>query len=285
VALEFTGNTRFTPRVRSLRAEYPSHDYLRRLPKVYSRDESSFLHRYLSLFDGFLGELDARATARHTLVDPAATPAEALAWLAGFLGLVIDERWPVPVQRAVLAETATLFRFRGTVPGLTRFLELYTGTSIMLVEKFRLRGLGAVGEAGGPESRAILGAGFRVGGALAEENASPLTGAAEDAFETHAHRFSVIIPAVLTAEQLDVVRRILDVHRPAHTLFDLCTVEAGIRVGRGLHIGLTSVIGRSGGFTMLQAGASLLGHGSIVGRPEAGTRLEASRLGSDSRVG
>jgi len=112
-----------------------------------------------------------------------------------------------------------------------------------------------------------------------------LTGSAEDAFTTHAHRFSVIIPAVLTAEQLEVVRHILDVHRPAHTLVDVCTVDAGIRVGRGLHLGLTSVIGRSGGFTPLQTGASLLGRGSIIGRPEAGTRLESSRLGGDSRVG
>lgn len=287
LALELTGNTRFTPRLRSLRAEYPSHDYLRRLPKVFSREEqpASFLRRYLALFDGFLGELDARATARHALLDPAATPAEALAWLAGFVGLGLDERWPVPVQRAILEQAAWLFRFRGTVPGLMRFLELYTGTRVILIEKFRLRGLGALGEPGGPESRAVLGAGFRVGGAVGQENATPLTGTVEDAFETHAHRFSVIIPAVLPTEQLDVVRHILDVHRPAHTLFDVCTVDAGIRVGRGLHVGLTSLIGRSGGFTMLQTGSSLLGRGSIVGRPDAGTRLESSRLGSDSRVG
>lgn len=287
VALELTGNTRVTPRLRSLRAEYPSHDYLRRLPKVYSREEqpAAFLRRYLALFDGFLGELDGRATARQVLLDPAAVPAEALAWLAGFVGLVLDERWPVPVQRAILAQAAWLFRFRGTVPGLTRFLELYTGVGVILIEKFRLRGLGTIGESGGPESRAILGAGFRVGGALAQENLTPLTGTVEDAFATHAHRFSVIIPAVLTTEQLEVVRHILEVHRPAHTLVDVCTVDAGIRVGRGLHLGLTSVIGRSGGFTPLQTGASLLGRGSIIGPPEAGTRLESSRLGSDSRVG
>lgn len=287
IALELTGNTRFTPRVRSLRAEYPSHDYLRRLPKVFSREEQAaeFLRRYLALFDGFLGELDGRATARHVLLDAAATPAEALAWLAGFVGLILDERWPVPVQRAILAQAAWLFRFRGTVPGLRRFLDLYVGNNVILIEKFRLRGLGAIGEPGGPESRAVLGAGFRVGGALAEENFTPLSGAVEDAFDTHAHRFSVVIRAVLTTEQLAVVRRILDVHRPAHTIVEVCTVDTGIRVGRALHVGLTAVIGRSGGFTMLQTGASFLGRGSIVGRPAVGTRLESSRLGRDSEVG
>jgi phage tail-like protein len=315
VALELTGNTRFTPRLRSLRAEYPAHDYLRRLPKIFSREEqllsllslqepsqerlqqlptkvfsqdeqiSSFLHRYLAIFDGFMSELDGPATARHALLDPAATPAEVLAWLSGFVGLVLDERWPVSVQRAIIAEAAWLFRFRGTVPGLTRFLVLYTGARVFLIEKFRLRGIGTIGEGEGPESRSILGAGFRVGGAIAQQDFNPISGSVEDAFETHAHRFSVIISAVLSAEQLDVVRRILDVHRPAHTLVDICTVDAGIRVGQRLHVGLTSIIGRAGGFSTLQTGSSFLGRGSIIGRPDAGTRLESSRLGKDSRVG
>ena len=266
----------------------PSQERLQQpLTKLFSQNEQppSFLHRYLAIFDGFLGELDGPATARHALLDPAAAPAEVLAWLAGFVGLVLDERWPVSVQRAILAQTAWLFRFRGTVPGLTRFLELYTGARVFLIENFRLRGLGTIGEPGGPESRAILGAGFRVGGAIAEQEFTPLSGSVEDAFDTHAHRFSVIIPAVLTSEQLDVVRRILDVHRPAHTLVDICTVDAGIRVGRRLHVGLTSIIGRSGRFSTLQTGSSLLGRGSIIGRPDAGTHLESSRAGKDSRVG
>jgi hypothetical protein len=61
--------------------------------------------------------------------------------------------------------------------------------------------------------------------------------------DSHAHRFSVLIPASLTEEQLDVVRRILEVHRPAHTIFDVCTVGAGMRVGRGLHVGISSMVG------------------------------------------
>jgi phage tail-like protein len=286
VFLKLTGNSRFTPRVRSLRAEYPAHDYLRRLPKIFSRQEqaASFLLRYLAVFDGFLGELDARATARHALLVPDGAPAGVLPWLAGFLGLTLDERWPVETQRAVIREAAWLFRFRGTVQGLQRFLELYTGAPVILIENFRLRGLGTLGE-GGMESRSILGGGFRVGGAVGDEGTKPLAGSVEDAFETHAHRFKVMIQAALTSEQLDVVHRILDVHRPAHTLVEVCTVDSGMRVGRGLHLGLTSAIGRSGGFLPLQTGASRLGRDGVIGRPEAGVRLEGSLLGEDSRVG
>ena len=257
------------PRVRSLRAEYPSHDLLRRLPKTFSRDElaAGFLRRYLALFDGALGELDAKSTLRHPLIDPLAAPLRILPWLASFVGLVVDERWPENSKRQILKEAIWLFRFRGTIPGLKRFLQLYTGTKIIIIEKYRLRGLGSIGEAGGLESRSILGAGFRVGGAIGETDQLELTGTQEDAFDTHAHRFSVIIPASLSAEQLSVVQQILDVHRPAHTLVDVCTVGAGMRVGRGLHVELTSIVGRTGGFSALQLGGSPLGRGSIVGQP------------------
>lgn len=298
VRLELTGNTRATPRVRALRAEYPTHDYLRRLPKTFSRDEqvASFLGRYLATFEGILGELEAKADARAALLDPRSAPAEILPWLASFLGLTLDERMaraPRPggqtedVRRVLITAATWLFRFRGTIPGLQRFLEIYLGIEPILIEKFRARGLGGalLGESAGLTSSSILGAGFRVGGAIGEDETQVLTGSIEDAFETHAHRFAVIIPASLTAEQHDVVQQILDLHRPAHTLVEVCTVEAGMRVGQGLHVALTSIIGRSGGFTQLQLGNALLGRGAVLGRPEAGTVIGGSRLGGDSRVG
>jgi phage tail-like protein len=289
VTLELHGNSRSTPRLRALRAEYPTHDYLRRLPKTFSRDEqmASFLQRYLAMFAGFLQDLEGKADARRILIDPGSAPAEILPWLAGFLGLVVDERWSVPTRRALLAEVTWLFRFRGTIPGLTRFLEIYTGAKVIIIEKFRTRGLGGTlgGDPAGLTSNSVLGAGFRVGGAVGESATDTLVGNVDDAFATHAHRFSVIIPAVLSTEQIDVVNHILELHRPAHTLVEVCTVGAGMRVGRGLHVELTSVIGRTGGFSSLQLGGSLLGREAIVGRPEPGTRLGGSRLGGDSRVG
>lgn len=290
VTLELTGNTRFTPRFRQLRAEYPTHDYLRRIPKTFSRDEraASFLRRYLAIFEGTLGEMEARSDARRALLDPRGAPAEMLPWLAGFLGLMLDERWPTATRRRVIEEAAWLFRFRGTVRGLARFLEIYTGTRVILIEKYRVRGLGGgiLGEMdAGLISSSVLGAGLRVGGAIGEPGATPLEGTLEDAFKTHAHRFSVVIPASLSAEQIEVVRHILELHRPAHTLFEVCTVDAGMRVGRGLHVELTSIVGRTSGFTPLQLGGALLGRGSLLGRPQAGTSIGKSSIGEDTRVG
>jgi len=290
VTLELRGNTRSSPRIKCLRVEHPGHDLLRRLPRTYARDAAaaSFMNRYLSMFDGTLGEMDGRAADREVLVNPCAAPEEVLPWLASFLGLVLDLRWPPGARRTLIREITWLFRFRGTVPGLKRFLELYLGFAVVIIERFRLIGMGGAllsNEDAPATSRAILGAGFRVGGAVGTLQEDTLTGTLESAFQLEAHRFVVVIPAVLSDEQVDVVTHILNVHRPAHTAFDICSVGAGMRVGRGLHVGLSSVIGRTGAFSTLQLGASRLGRGTIVGRPEPGTNVGNSRLGGDSLVG
>ncbi|MCC6234190.1 MAG: hypothetical protein IT580_16220 [Verrucomicrobiales bacterium] len=290
VTLRLLGNSRVTPRFRALRAEYPSHDLLRRLPRTFSRDATAaeFTRRFLALFDGSLTELDGEASRRHALIDPQATPAEALPWLAGFLGLVLDTRWPVAARRQLIKEATWLFRFRGTVPGLQRFLEICLGRSVVIIEKYRARGLGGalVGESSAWQANSVLGAGFRVGGAMGVETPSLASGSvAGDAFATHAHRFTVIIPLALDPERMAAVQHLLEVHRPAHTLVDVCTVAAGMRVGHGLHLELTSLIGRTSGFRALQIENALLGTDAILGRPAPGTRPDESRLQRDSRAG
>ncbi|EAR22005.1 phage tail protein [Nitrococcus mobilis] len=291
VMLDLSGNTRSTPRVRSLRAEYPSHDLLRRLPRLYSRDPpaAEFLRRYLAIFEGAWQDLESRAFARRALLDPHSAPPELLPWLAGFVGLVLDERWPVERSRVLIEEAIWLFRFRGTVPGLKRFLALYLGRDVILIEHFRVRGLGGavVGGDSPLAANAILGAGFRVGGALGEPGQVAVLdqGRPADGFAVHAHRFSVVIPLTLTSEQREVVEHILILHRPAHTRYDICTVDAGMRVGVGLYTGLTSLVGRSAGFDQLRLGSSSLGRHAVVGRPAPGTRVGSGRLGGDTRVG
>jgi phage tail-like protein len=289
IVLDLAGNTRATPRVRAVRVERPRHDLLARLPRTLSREAEAerFLARYLSPLSGLLGELDARAWLREALFDPHSAPEEALAWLAEMVGLALDERWSVPVRRRVVAEVMPLFRVRGTVGGLKRFLQIVTGVEPIIIEKFRLRGGAVIGEPVARSSRAIVGGGLRVGGKVGDATAVRLPGATPDAdaFDTHAHRFTVMLPARLSEEAIAVAAHVLDVHRPAHTLYDLCTVASGMRVGRGLHLGLTAVVGRSSAWQPLLVGSTPVGRGTIVGRPEAGMRPASSRLGVDTRVG
>lgn len=289
VVLELSGNTRHTPLVRTLRAHHPGHDLLARLPRVFSRDPdaASFLRRYLSMIDGFLSEVEGASAERHALLDPEAAPEEALPWLASFLGLVLDDRWPEEVRRRAVDEAPWLFRNRGTVRGLRRFVEIYTGEPVVVVEHFRLRSMGGelVGESSPAFSRSVVGAGLRVGGEVGSEEPEPLAGTTADAFRTHAHRFTVLVGRSLDPEEEDVVNRILEVHRPAHTSVELCTADQGMRVGRGLHVGLTSFVGPTAGFGTLRLGSSTLGGSDVMGRPGPGTRVGEARIGHDSEVG
>jgi phage tail-like protein len=286
VEIEMTGTGRRTPKLRALRAERPGHDLLDRLPRSFSREGAvaGFLRRYLATLEGDLNDLSARAEERHALLDARTAPEELLPWLASFLGLVLDERWPPAARRTLVAEATRLFARRGTVGGLTRLLSIYLGVAPVLVEHYRLRGLGPLlGTATTAATRSVLGAGLRVGGATNAGGPSS-TSSPGGALGGAAHRFTVLLPTELDAVGMSVVRDILDEHRPAHTAVAVCTVGAGIRVGRGMHVALSSIVGRDSGFAALEVG-DRLGRDGVMGRPEPGIVAGAGRLGHDSRVG
>jgi phage tail-like protein len=259
VRLIMRGNVALSPQIRAVRVEHPGTDWMGRLPAVFSEDpaDADFLFRYLSLTDGELADLDARAASRDLLLEPFSAPSEALGWVASLFGLALDERWTETSRRQLLAEVTCLWRRRGTLGALTRMLEIYLGVRPVIVESWRLRMMG-----GG-----IVGAGL-----------------AADPFRQHAHRFSVIIPRLLDAGQLRCVEDLLDLYRPAHTLYNLCTVGAGMRVGLGLYAELTSMVGPSAGWRQLKVGEGALGADAVIGRPQPGIKPGDSRLGVDTRT-
>lgn len=296
LVLQLKGSSQFTPKLRSVRIEHQAHDLLRRLPKLYSRDAvaADFLRRYLAIMEGAQRDLDQQAARRHLMLDPESTPAELLPWLASFVGLVIDRRWSESVRRRVVEEAIWLFRHRGTIKGLKRFLDLYLEMAdqdnggVIIIEHYQVRGLGGafVGESDAEAANSVLGAGFRIGGRIgSEEEISINETSLLDAFTTHAHRFSVVLPINLDAERLAVVETILEQHRPAHTIYDICSVDTGMRIGSGLHIGLNSLVGNSSGFGRIRVGDSCLGRSDILGRPRQGLSVGNDLLGRATRVG
>ncbi|WP_300450146.1 phage tail protein I [Accumulibacter sp.] len=276
LVFEFSGTRSKSPRLRGARAEYPGHDLLKKLPRTLWREAAArdFLFRYLMPPAAMLDEWQSVSGDRHRLLDSRIAPAQALPWLASFLGLVLDPCWPAEVQRRMIAEAANLFRTRGTLASLRRMVEILTGAEVVIVEHFRLRGGGVVGNTQVNASQAVLGVGYRVGGAIGDPRRQalasdqPPSGDDFENFDDFAHRFTVSVVATLDARQLGCVRRLLELHKPAHTDFTLCTADSGIRAGLGAHLGISSVIGQSAGFQPGLMGDAVLGAGYLLGRPE-----------------
>jgi phage tail-like protein len=125
--LSLRGNGRSTPRIRALRAYFPRFSYLERyLPAVYRDDagSASFLDRWLANLEGIATDLEGRIAAANLLLRPATAPAEALDWLADWVGLALDPAWSPATRRVLLANAMQFFAWRGTVRGLTTALAL-----------------------------------------------------------------------------------------------------------------------------------------------------------------
>lgn len=269
LVFELTGTRSKSPRLRGVEVEYPGHDLLSRLPRTLWREPAArdFLFRYLMPIAAILDEWESVSDQRQRLLDARITPGEALPWLAGFVGLVLDPCWPQQVQRQMVLEAAALFRTRGTLASLRRMIEILSGGEVIIIEHFRLRGGGVVGNAEVNASQAVLGVGYRVGGMIGEVESRPLAETEAVDFDDFAHRFTVTVVAALDDEQLACVRRLIEHHKPAHTDFTLCTAISGIRAGVGAHVGISSVIGKSAGFETALVGDAALGAGYLLGRP------------------
>lgn len=65
---------------------------------------------------------------------PAIAPEDFLSWLGHWVGLEVDERWPLERRRELVAHAADLFRRRGTVAGLADQLAIHTGGVVDVAE-------------------------------------------------------------------------------------------------------------------------------------------------------
>jgi phage tail-like protein len=67
-------------------------------------------------------------------LDPGLAPEDSLDWLAGWVGLVVDETWPLDRRRAFISRAHELYRIRGTSKGLAAHVELFSGGHVEIEE-------------------------------------------------------------------------------------------------------------------------------------------------------
>lgn len=111
--------------------EYRS-SYMQYLPGIY--DDNDFLGRYLLIVESVLSPVVRTVDNIPYIFDPGTTPEDLLPWLAGWVGVVLDGRWPESRRRDVVEAAPSLFRWRGTARGMREFVRLATGFDPEVVE-------------------------------------------------------------------------------------------------------------------------------------------------------
>jgi phage tail-like protein len=291
--LRLTGDGLSTPSIRAIRVSYPRSSSIRHLPAVYRDDALSadFLDRFLSIADATLERIEKTLDDVPAYLDPAATPAgpddDFLSWLATWVGISFERRWPVPRRRAFLANAHTLFKLRGTVDGIRLHVLLATGVDAHVLEHFKLRRLlyldearlGGNSELWGPAiaRRLELDVFSQIGSFQLRDDDDPL----HDPFGTYANQFTVFVPA---RGDVDVaaIERVLAQAKPAHAQANVVVVAPQLRIGMHAFIGLDTVVASYPEGAV--EGESRLSRDAVLGPSEDEARPPRLRVGG-ARIG
>jgi phage tail-like protein len=95
------------------------------LPALFQEDDFSM--RLCAALDDVLVPALVVLDCLDSYFDPALTPADFLDWLAGWVGLSLDQNWSDAQRRALVARAGDLYRWQGTLRGLIDHLRLYAG--------------------------------------------------------------------------------------------------------------------------------------------------------------
>jgi phage tail-like protein len=264
---------RETPSLRSIKVLYPRVSYLDLLPRIYRRDPdgSRFLERFLALFERLFTDIENRYEDFSRELNPDAAPLDVINWLACLIDLSFDPSWSLVRRRALVAAAMDLYRRRGTIAGIERYVEIYTGIRPLVQEAF-LRRPGRAAFLGSRGS--ILGCSLALTRPVADQTPE------QTLFQQYAHRFTVLVYLADRCDEellLPVVDRIVSVNKPAQTVHTIYPVYAETRVGIQSTVGLDFVVGgqeaprtRLGGCPAPAAGTGVLGVDSILGerRPQ-----------------
>ena len=295
VAGVLEGDGRESPRIEQIRVDFNHETYSRYLPEIYRSEERTTLDQFLGLLESFYADVEHGIETVDRYFDVDAVPAAWLDWLAGWLGVELQEDWPEDRKRRKIAAAFAAFAWRGTPRGLREALWVDAGVDARISEPLLDASWWSLPPepepASGKSHGAFLGLTTRLAAAEAqgavlgtsatldashlitqEEFGSPL-------FEEFAHQFSVLVrrSQVPDASRLGLVRAVIEREKPAHTACSVQVVDAEFRIGVQSVLGVNTCIG--GG----PAAPTALGEPARDGTVLSGEA--AAQIGMSTRLG
>jgi phage tail-like protein len=298
----FSSDRSGTPRLSQLRVDFNTTSFTQYLPAIYRQpgDQTDFLKRLVSLFQGLFEDVEDEIAGLEQLFDPMAAPAAALPWLATWLAVDLDQGESEARMRGSIAHAFQRYRWRGTVEGLRLALLEDAGVHAVISEPIAASTFFAMGSGGdcsgggsGTAGSPPLGIGtvlssMEAGGATLGSTAVLdrsylITDAqfGEPLFEGAAWQFVIEVHRreAFSDVRLQLIRDIVDREKPAHTMYRLVVIDPAMRVGRQARLGIDSVVAGGPGPGWLGDGQAGL---RLGGTPPP--QLGVSRLGEDLKL-
>jgi phage tail-like protein len=286
-----TYDEKTAPLVRGMKIFYPRSSYLRYLPAIYQEDtmSSDFLERFLSLFESVFHDLEVDISTITRYFDPHTAPPDFLKWLASWVNMAIEEDWQEATKREFIRQAVLLYRMKGTVEGISRFVEIYTGKVPVILEHAATGNPAILGGQFKLGVDSILVAtpvrGFRLGddSLIGRVALRDVVQAMEDPFLSLANRFTIVID--LTQEERDRyekgLKKIIADQKPAHTACSL-RIAGALTGGARKYVGISTIVG---GYDPLRVGSSVVGGGLLLAEHEEGGRIgERASIGADTTL-
>jgi phage tail-like protein len=101
--------------------------FLEPVDRQEERGGPEFVRGFCAGLDCVLAPAAVTLDCMEAYFDPRLTPPDYLDWLAGWVGLVLDQNWSDEQRRALVIEAGELYRWHGTVRGIIEQIRLYTG--------------------------------------------------------------------------------------------------------------------------------------------------------------
>lgn len=96
--------------------------------------DDDFAQRFTAGLDKVLAPVFVTLDNIDSYFDPYLAPDDFVDWLSTWVGLSLDENWPLEKQRRLIAQAVELYSWRGTIRGVSALVEIYAGVGPEITE-------------------------------------------------------------------------------------------------------------------------------------------------------
>jgi len=223
MAVDLYRQDELSPALQNFVIYFPKQTWMKYLPEIYQTqiplDKSSFLERYLSVFQSLYDDINNKISDMPGFLDPYAVGEEYLSWLAEWLDIKESYLWSDSQLRYLIANASRLYSIRGTKRGISEFVTLFTGEIPQIVEYQQV---------------------------VYFKNDNTQYALLEKLYNINPYVFTVLVKEehVPSEKEYKMLLKIIEDIKPAYMEFDLVVLKPYIFLNSYSYLGINSVLGQ-----------------------------------------